>query len=257
MIAIPMSQPASSISRVLIVEDEVHSRRYLRELLTAEPGLIVDGEAADGAQAAEMIVALAPDLVFLDIQMPELDAFEMITRVGRDHMPVFIFVTAFSEYAMRAFEVEAFDYLCKPFDQDRLHASVQRFHRFRARTTEPIHEEPRPVAKSWRRRFAVKQESGIRFIPVEQILWVEAANKYVVIRTAHQSHISRQTIQSMVEELSPEQFVRISRSIVVRKSAISEVNPLFHGDHLVVLADGTELALSRTYREVFFAEMAR
>jgi two-component system, LytTR family, response regulator len=252
-----MSQSANSPSRVLIVEDEVHARRYLRELLTAETGVVVAGEAADGVQASEMITALAPDLVFLDIQIPELDAFEVITRVGNQRMPAFIFVTAFSEYAIRAFEVDALDYLRKPFDQNRLHTALQRFDRYRARSNEPIDDVSRSVAKSWRRRIAIKHEDCIRFIPVEQILWVEAANKYVVIRTADHSYISRQTIQSMIAELSPEQFVRISRSLVVRKSAISEVKPLFHGDHLVVLADGTELALSRTYRESFFSEMGR
>src|ERR1700730_382348 len=236
-----MSQTANSPSRVLIVEDEVHARRYLRELLTAETGVIVAGEAADGAQAAEMITALVPDLVFLDIQMPELDAFQVIARVGQNRMPAFIFVTAFSEYAIRAFEIEALDYLCKPFDQNRLHAALQRFDRHRARSQETIDEAQRSIVKSWRGRIAIKQESGIRFIPVEQILWVEAANKYVVIRTADHSHITRKTIQSIVAELSPEKFVRISRSIVVRKSAISEVKPLFHGDHLVVPADGTKL----------------
>jgi two-component system LytT family response regulator len=252
-----MSQTANSTCRVLIVEDEVHARRYLRELLTAEPGVSVAGEAGDGVQAAGMIAALTPDLVFLDIQMPELDAFEMIARVGQARMPAFIFVTAFSQYAIRAFEVEALDYLCKPFDQERLHAALERFHRYRARITEFRTHEQRPAAESWRRRLAIKEESGTRFVPVEQVLWVEAANKYVVIRTADHSFISRQTIQSMVDELSPEQFVRISRSVVVRKSAISEVKPLFHGDHLVVLADGTELALSRNYREAFFSEMVR
>jgi two-component system LytT family response regulator len=252
-----MSQTANFASRVLIVEDEAHARRYLRELLAAEPGVIIAGEAADGLQGAEMIKALAPDLVFLDIQMPELDAFQTIERVGVEKMPVFILVTAFSEYAVRAFEVEALDYLCKPFDQERLHASLQRFHRYRARMKELIPDEQRAAGKPWRKRLAIKQESGVRFIPVEHILWIEAANKYVVIRTADHSYISRQTIQSIVEELSPEQFVRISRSVVVRKSAISEVRPLFHGDHIVALADGSELALSRTYGELFFSEMAR
>lgn len=240
--------------RVLIVEDEVHARRYLRELLAAEPGICIVGEAADGAQGAEMIRTLGPDLVFLDIQMPELDGFEMIAHVGRDRMPVFIMVTAFSDYAVRAFEIEALDYLCKPFDQDRLHASLTRFHRYRERTTHTAYDVRAP--RSGRRRLAIKQESGVKFLPVEQILWIEAANKYVVIRTPGQSVISRQTIQSLVAELGTEHFVRTSRSIVVRKSAVSEVKPLFHGDHLVILADGTELALSRNYRDAFFLEMA-
>ena len=238
------------------MEDEVHARRYLRELLAAETGTCIAGEAADGAQGVEMINALAPDLVFLDIQMPELDAFEMIAQLGRDNMPAFILVTAFSEYAVRAFEVEALDYLCKPFDQARLHAALMRFHRYRMRRA-GVADERIQVAKSGRQRLAIKQESGVRFLPAEQILWIEAANKYVVIRTADHSYISRQTIQSIVDQLSTEHFVRTSRSIVVRKSAIAEVKPLFHGDHVVLLTDGTELALSRTYRETFFSEMAR
>ena len=251
-----MSPTVSQTSRLLIVEDEVHARRFLRELLAAEPDVSVVGEATNGAEGAEMVKALAPDLVFLDIQMPELDAFEMIARVGVDHMPAFVLVTAFSEHAVRAFEVEALDYLCKPFDQERLHASLERFRRYRTRVAKSVHEDGK-TPKSWRRRLAIKQESGVLFVPVEQILWIEAANKYVVIRTANHSYMSRQTIQSIVDELSPEQFVQTNRSIVVRKNAVREVKPLFHGDHIVFLADGTELALSRNYREKFFSEMAR
>jgi two-component system LytT family response regulator len=252
-----MSQAAYQTARVLIVEDEVHARRFLRELLAAEQDVTVVGEATNGAEGVEMVKALSPDLVFLDIQMPELDAFEMIAKVGADRMPTFIMVTAFSEHAARAFEVDALDYLCKPFDQERLHASLERFRRYRKRMTESTHDELGKTPQSWRRRLAIKQESGVVFVPVEQILWIEAANKYVVIRTPNHSYMSRQTIQSIVDELSPEQFVRTSRSIVVRKSAVREVKPLFHGDHVVFLIDGTELSLSRNYREKFFSEMTR
>lgn len=252
-----MSPTVSQTSRVLIVEDEVHARRFLRELLATERDMTIVGEATNGAEGAQMVKALSPDLLFLDIQMPELDAFEMIAQVGADRMPAFVLVTAFSEHAVRAFEVEALDYLCKPFDQERLHASLERFRRYRTRMTKSVHDEDGKAAKSWRRRLAIKQESGVMFIPVEQILWIEAANKYVVIRTANHSYLSRQTIQSVVDELSPEQFVRTSRSIIVRKNAVREVKPLFHGDHIVFLTDGTELALSRNYREKFFSEMAR
>ena len=251
-----MAYLSNQTCRVLIVEDELHARRYLRELLSAEPGICIAGEATDGVEGMEMIKTLTPDLVFLDIQMPELDAFDMIAELGRSNMPAFIMVTAFSEYAVRAFEVEALDYLCKPFDQGRLHASLTRFQRYRVRKPEASSESG-PVAKAGRRRLAIKQESGIRFIPVEQILWIEAANKYVVIRTADQSYISRQTIQSIMDDLSTDHFVRTSRSIVVRKSAVVEVKPLFHGDHIIALADGTELALSRNYRDAFFSEMAQ
>lgn len=252
-----MSRAMSQTPRVLIVEDEVHARRFLRELLAVEHDLTIVGEATNGAEGAEMVRALSPDLIFLDIQMPELDAFEMIAKIGAEQMPTFIMVTAFSEHAARAFEVEALDYLCKPFDQERLHASLERFRRCRKRMTEAAQDQQSKTPKSWRRRLAIKQESGVVFVPVEQILWIEAANKYVVIRTSIHSYMSRQTIQSVMDELSPEQFVRTSRSIVVRKSAVREVKPLFHGDHIVYLTDGTELSLSRNYREKFFSEMAR
>lgn len=244
-------------TRVLIVEDEIPSRRFLRELLEAEPDVEIVGEATDGIEGADLVAALRPDLVFLDIQMPELDAFEMVAKVGQDQMPPLILVTAFAEYALRAFEIEALDYLCKPFDRARLHASLARYFRFKKRGLETAKELSPPNQRVWRRRLAIKEESTIRFVPVERILWIEAANKYIVVRTADRSYVSRQTIQSVVEELSPEHFVRTSRSIIVRKNAVSEVKPLFHGDHVILLIDGTELALSRNYRESFFSEMAR
>lgn len=244
-------------ARVLIVEDEVHSRKYLRELLEKESGVEVVGEAADGREGVNLVQNLHPDLVFLDIQMPELDAFEMVAAVGENSMPPFILVTAFAEYALRAFEIEALDYLRKPIDQARLHASIGRFFRCKVRPQNLAKDNIGPMSKVWRRRLAIKEESTVRFVPVERILWIEAANKYVVVRTADRSYVSRQTIQSVVEELSPEHFVRTSRSVVVRKNAVSEVKPLFHGDHIILLVDGTELALSRNYREMFFSEMAR
>lgn len=252
-----MSTQSNGTSRVLIVEDEIHSRRYLLELLNNEPGIQVVGHAENGAQGADLVSELCPDLVFLDIQMPELDAFEMITKVGAERMPTFIFVTAFAEYALRAFEVEALDYLCKPINQERLHASLERFRRYRARSRDAAQQHEQTGQKSWRRRLAIKEDFVVKFVPVERILWIEAANKYVVVRTPDHSYVSRQTIQSIVEELSPEHFVRTNRSIVVRKNAVREVKPLFHGDHVIVLVDGTELTLSRNYRENFFSEMGR
>lgn len=252
-----MSVQSNGTSRVLIIEDEIHSRRYLRELLNSESGIQVIGEAENGVQGAELVSQLSPDLVFLDIQMAELDAFEMITKIGVERMPTFIFVTAFAEYALRAFEVEALDYLCKPINQERLHASLERFQRHRARARDASHEHAQTSQKSWRRRLAIKEDSMVKFVPVERILWIEAANKYVVVRTPDHSYVSRQTIQSIVEELSPEHFVRTNRSIVVRKNAVREVKPLFHGDYIIVLIDGTELTLSRNYRENFFSEMGR
>jgi two-component system LytT family response regulator len=174
-------------ARVLIVEDEIHSRRFLRELLEVEPDVDIVGEAKNGSEGAEFVDALRPDLVFLDIQMPELDAFEMVAKVGQDQMPSLIVVTAFAEYALRAFEIEALDYLCKPFDRARLHASLARYFRFKKRTLETAKELSQPNPRVWRRRLAIKEESTVRFVPVERILWIEAANKYIVVRTADKS----------------------------------------------------------------------
>ena len=244
-------------ARVLIVEDEVHSRRFLCELLEVESDVEVVGEATDGSEGADLVAILHPDLVFLDIQMPELDAFEMVAKVGQNQMPPLILVTAFAEYALRAFEIEALDYLCKPFDRARLRGSLDRYFRSQRRALEATKELTPSNSRLWRRRLAIKEDTSVRFVPVERILWIEAANKYIVVRTADRSYVSRQTIQSVVEELSPEHFVRTSRSIIVRKNAVSEVKPLFHGDHVISLIDGTEIALSRNYRESFFFEMAR
>jgi two-component system, LytTR family, response regulator len=238
--------------RTLLIEDEIHARRYLRELLASEDGLTIVGEADSGTIGAELIRTLQPDLVFLDVQMPELDGFSMIERVGAERMPAFIFVTAYPEYAVRAFEIDAVDYLCKPFDRQRLSVAVQRARRH---LDPPALEAPADGA--WYSRITVKEEAGITFVPVEDVLWIEAANKYVVIHSGIGTHVARLTIQHIAGHLDPKQFVRIHRSILVRKSAVRGLHPLFHGDYTVKLIDGTELTLSRTYREAFFDAMSR
>jgi two-component system LytT family response regulator len=247
--------------RALLVEDEHHARTYLRELLAQEDGIAIVGEAATGTEGAALIRTLAPDLVFLDIQMPELDGFGMLDAVGAHSMPAFVFVTAFQEYAVRAFEVDAVDYLCKPFDRSRLSAAVQRAKRYlRARDTGPNAGQPedRPSSRGpWLSRVTVKEDAGITFVPVQDILFVQAANKYVVIQTSTGRYIARQTIQSLASQLDPRQFVRIHRSVLVRKAVVRGLHPLFHGDYIVKLTDGTELTLSRTFRDGFFQAMGR
>jgi two-component system LytT family response regulator len=245
--------------RALLIEDEPHARRYLRELLAGEEALTIVGEADTGETGAELIRTLAPDLVFLDVQMPELDGFSMIERLGSARMPAFIFVTAFPEYAVRAFEIEAVDYLCKPFDRQRLSVAVQRARRH----LEPSATTPPSIAhgalpnEMWFSRITVKEDAGITFVPVDDVLWIEAANKYVVIHSRVGTHVARLTIQHIATRLDPKLFVRIHRSILVRKSAVRGLHPLFHGDYTVKLTDGTELTLSRTYREAFFDAMSR
>ena len=237
-------------ARILIVEDEAHARRYLRELLDEEPRVQVVGESSNGAQGVQHIRELSPDIVFVDIQMPGLDGFGMIDQIAGSRLPLFIFVTGYGEYAVRAFEIEAVDYLCKPFDKERLSISVERALR-RLNSAFPGGSD------RWVSRLSIKQDERIVFVPVEDIIWIEAANKYVVIHTPTGSHIARQTIQGLEDQLNPGEFVRTHRSTVVRKAAVRGLHPLFHGDYIVKLANGAEVTLSRSYRESFFRVMSR
>jgi two-component system LytT family response regulator len=175
----------------------------------------------------------------------------MVERLESPNLPLFIFVTGYSEYAVRAFEVEAVDYLRKPFDKDRLVTALDRAHRRLNLTDGEIERD----ASRWLTRLSIRVESGFVFVPVDQILWIEAANKYVVVHTIAGTHIARQTIQSLQGKLDPNQFVRIHRSTVVRKSAVRGLHPLFHGDYIVKLVNGAEVTLSRNFRASFFHEM--
>jgi two-component system LytT family response regulator len=239
----------------VIVDDEPHSRRYLRELLGGEKDFVVVGEASSGVEGLEMIRGLSPNLVFLDIQMPGLDGFRMLEQLEVERIPIFIFVTGYSEYAFKAFDVDAVDYLCKPFDKERLMTSLERA----SRRLSTLHaaREGDTRASQWLTRLAIKDEDGIVFVPADQILWIEAANKYVVVHTTNGNHITRQTIQSLEDTLDPRQFLRIHRSILVRKAAVRGLHPLFHGDYTVRLTNGEELTLSRSFRGSFFNKMSR
>jgi two-component system LytT family response regulator len=252
---------SQSLVRTLIVEDEPHARHYLRELLDGEREVAIVGEASSGAEGVDLIRKISPDLVFLDIQMPDLSGFDVIAKVGVERMPAFVFVTAYNEYAVRAFEVEAVDYLCKPFDQERLSAALERatrrFHLRNGNTAEngqrALHDKSNP----WLSRISVKEKNGIIFVPVDGILWIDALDKYVELHTPDRTYLARQTIQSLEEGLDPKQFVRIHRSTIVRKAAVRGLHPSFHGDYLVRLNNGSELTLSRNFRESFFTNMSR
>jgi two-component system LytT family response regulator len=238
-------------ARVLIVEDEAHARHYLRELLEGEPLVEVVGESSNGVQGAQQIRELSPDIVFVDIQMPGLDGFGMIDRIAGPRPPLFVFVTSYSEYAVRAFEIEAVDYLCKPFDKERLSTSIERAIR-RLNSAAPS-----GGGNQWLTRLSIKDDERILFVPVDEIIWIEAANKYVVVYTPAGSHILRQTIQGLADQLNPREFVRTHRSTLVRKAAVRGLHPLFHGDYIVKLVNGAEVTLSRSFRGPFFREMSR
>jgi two-component system LytT family response regulator len=228
-------------ARVLIVEDEAHARHYLRELLEDELQVEVVGESLNGVQGAQQIRELSPDIVFVDIQMPGLDGFGMINEIAAARPPLFVFVTGYSEYAVKAFEVEAVDYLSISIER-----AIRR-----------LNSADSSVESQWLSRLSIKDDDQILFVPVEEITWIEAANKYVIIHTPSGSHISRQTIQGLEDQLNPREFVRTHRSTLVRKAAVRGLHPLFHGDYIVKLVNGAEVTLSRSFRGSFFREMSR
>src|SRR5499427_636653 len=242
-------------TRVLIADDEPLARERLRTLLQDEPGMEIVGEAGDGTSAAESIVALNPDIVFLDVQMPGADGFDVIEAVGPQRMPFVVFVTAFDRYALRAFDVHALDYLLKPFDRERFRQAVARARQQMTRNggeverrLAAIMDDLRP-AKQKTDRFVVKSGGRIFFVRTSEIDWIEAAGNYVKLHVGNDSHLIRETMNAVESKLSPEMFVRIHRCHIVNIEQVRELQPWFNGEYVVFLKNGTRLTLSRGYRE--------
>ncbi|MCK5149274.1 response regulator transcription factor [bacterium] len=243
---------------ILIVDDEPLARQRIADLLKIEKDLEIVGQAKNGLEAIEMITSLKPDLVFLDVQMPEVDGFGVISTLGVDKMPHVIFVTAYDQYALQAFEVNALDYLLKPFDQERFHLALQR-----ARL-QLEKKDPDPLAKQIKQllddvkpeeghvsRLIIKSEGRIFFIKTVDIDWIEAAGNYVTLHVGSEEYLIRETMTSMEAKLDPSQFIRIHRSNIVNIESIKEIKPWFNGEYHVDLKDGAQLTLSRKYRQNF------
>ena len=242
--------------RTLIVDDEPLGRERIRALLARDPEIDVVEECPDGRRAVVAIERSRPDLVFLDVQMPEMDGFAVLEAIAGDRMPAIIFVTAYDRYAVQAFEVHALDYLLKSFDRDRFEAALERAKEEIQRSKTGVLNERLAglledlQAKQKRlTRLVVKSGGRIVFLGADEIDWVEAADNYVRIHAGRESHLIRETLQSLEGRLNPDKFLRIHRSTLVNLDRIRELQPLFHGDYLVKLNDGTELTLSRNYRE--------
>ncbi len=235
--------------RTLVVDDEPVARRRVRRMLGHEPDVTVIGECGDAGSAIDAIRTTRPDLVFLDVQMPDADGFDVIRAVG-DAMPAVVFVTAFDHYALSAFEVHALDYLQKPFTRPRFAATVARAREHLASRDRRLTALLRDLGSRNRyvSRFVVKTDSRVRLIPAEQVDWIEAADNYVVLHAGTETHTVRDTLTRLDMELDPDIFVRIHRSTVVRLDRIVELLPSFHGDFAVVLRDGSRLTMSRTFR---------
>ena len=240
----------------MIVDDEPLARERLASLLSAEQDIEVVRQCRDGEEAVSAIDQLTPDLVFLDVQMPALNGFEVIEAVGADKMPLVIFVTAYDQHALRAFQVRALDYLLKPFDRERFQEALQRARAHIQRDeTGDLGRRLLALVKDLRRdqpktdRLVVKSGGRLFFLRTDEIDWIEAAGNYVRLHVGTTSHLLRETMNSIEARLDPEKFFRIHRSRIVNMERIQEMQPWLNGEYAVVLRNGTRVTLSRGYRE--------
>jgi len=250
-----MHAPTGEPIRVLIVDDEPLARQAVRQLLAGDPGVVVVGECS-GVNGAAVVESTQPDLMFLDVQMPEVDGFDLLEQIGIGSAPQVVFVTAYSEHALRAFEVHAVDYLLKPIADDRFAVALERAKeqvRLRrgggpaaAGLGELLRERSRQT-----RRILVRDRERTRVIEAETIDWIEAADYYAMIHCEGQTHLLRETMNELEQRLDPVRFFRAHRSAIINLERVREIVPLFRGDRTLVLADGTQVRLSRTRREAF------
>jgi two-component system, LytTR family, response regulator len=250
--------------RAVIVDDEALARDAIRLRLEKEPDIEVVGEACDGADAVELVRRVQPDLMFLDVQMPAMDGFEVVEKVSSEHLPIVVFVTAHDQYALKAFETHALDYLLKPFTASRFHAAIDRArvevaragdHETHQRLIELLAERRRArehgpeQGERYLAHLAVKHNQRIALVKVADIDWIESSANYAHLHTHGKSYVVRMTMGELERRLDPERFARIHRSTIVQIDRIEEILAAWHGDFDVTLRDGTVLRLSRNYRD--------
>ena len=241
--------------RTIIADDETLARRKLRALLSLESGVNVVAECRDGKQTVAAVETHEPDLLVLDIQMPDLDGFQVLEQIPALRMPIVVFATAYDQYAIRAFEAHALDYLLKPFDQKRLHHALGRVkdellrsheHGIRARILDLL-REAKPDSQELR-RLVIRTSGRVVFLDLKEVDWIEAAANYVKLHVGANSYLFREGIGHIAARLNPLQFVRIHRSFIVNVSRIRELQPCDSGEYIAVLKDGKELSCSRGCR---------
>jgi len=250
---------------VLIADDEPLARELLRSMLSKQSGISIIGECRNGAETVAMVRRDRPDLLFLDIQMPELDGFEILSGLPPEVTPAVIFVTAFDQYAIQAFEVNALDYLLKPFDEERLARALVRARSFleRRNGTELLAETMLGVLRrmqagqQYMERLVIREGNRSFLQPTGEIDWLEADGKYTRVHVGAETHAIREGISKLEQDLDPSFFLRISRSAIVNIDRIREVRSWFQGDYLVVLKNGKQLSSTRSYREGLQALLGR
>jgi two-component system LytT family response regulator len=243
--------------RALIVDDEPLARRSIRRFLGRSVGVEVIGECGDGDSAVEIIRKHKPDLVFLDVQMPEMTGFDVIRKIGPEAMPVTIFVTAYDHYALRAFDANALDYLLKPFSRERFDLALKRA-KERVAGRMDLNSLRAALARLGRSRaqphyldrLTIVKNGRIRLLDVSEVDWIAARGNYVRVHTRHGHHEIRETLTNLAANLNPREFLRIHRSTIVNVRRIREIQPWFRGHHLVILQDGRQLRMSRYQRNV-------
>lgn len=237
------------------MDDEKWARKRIATLLKAEADVELVGEAANGTDAAALIDELAPDLVFLDIQMPGMNGFEVVDSIGAGKMPLFIFATAYDHYALRAFDAHAFDYLLKPFDEERFRKALDRVReemkRPRAKADVDLRSLLDYVRKNseYLERLAIRCGGHIVFVKAEEIEWIEATGNYVTLHVGRNSYLVRTTMNAFIPKLDAKRFVRIHRSTAVNLDRVQELLPWFHGEQTLKLKDGTRLTVGRAFRD--------
>ena len=242
--------------KTLIVDDEPLARERLASLLAGEADIEIVGQCRDGEEAVTAIHDQSPELVFLDVQMPHMNGFEVIEAVGVEKMPLVIFVTAYDQHALRAFQVKALDYLLKPFDRERLSDALQRARKqIEREETGDLGRRLMALVKDLRKdqprsdRLVVKSGGRLFFLRADEIDWIEAAGNYVRLHVGTTSHLLRETMNAIEARLDPEKFFRIHRCRIVNMERIQELQPWLNGEYAVLLRTGTRLTLSRGCRE--------
>jgi len=248
--------------RVLIVDDEAPARDKLRRWLAEQADVAIVGDCADGLEAAASIAALQPDAVFLDIQMPGMSGLEVAAHLEPAQAPLLVFVTAYDEHAIKAFDLNAVDYLLKPYDKDRLLRTMQRLRARRGDVAVAAASAQESAIRTAREqtgasgRLLVPQGEQLQLIDASSIHWLEADDNYVHVHTAQARFMLRRTLSDLLEQLG-ERFVRIHKSVAVNIAEVKSLSPLFKGDHEVHLRGGAVLRMSRRYKEELFGKMGR